>query len=120
MAQTFLAASMGIAANDGSGDKIRVGGLKIVADLTDLFARVVVLENGSIASSSLIRAKYNEAMTAPAGELIAFSSQFVNDYVLNIIDQNGLGIEVTAQDADGFTITAGSAGLFSYIAIVEI
>ncbi|MFA5194850.1 MAG: BNR-4 repeat-containing protein [Bacteroidales bacterium] len=43
MAQTFTTAAMGNAANDGSGNGLRTGGLKIAADLTELYEDVAAL-----------------------------------------------------------------------------
>ncbi len=120
MAQTFTAAAMGNAANDGSGDGIRTGGLKIAADLTELYGLVATLQGSLITAASLVRSQLSEACNGSAGQVIAFSSQFVNVYALSILDYDGIGIEVTAQDQDGFTITSLSAGNFGYIAMIEV
>ena len=121
MAQTFLAAAMGAAANDGSGAKIRAGGLLIAADLAELYAAVAALQAALITAPDLFRARFDEVCTTPASQAIAFSSPFVtDDFVVLIDDPNGLGIEVTSRDYDGFTITAGSAGTFGYAAIIRV
>ena len=39
MAQTFVTAVLGPVADDGNGNNLRLGGSKIVADLTELYAR---------------------------------------------------------------------------------
>lgn len=119
MAQTFTTAAMGTAANDGSGNKIRQGGLKIAADLTELYGKVAALESGAVTAASLVRAQLSVTATGAAGQVIPFTSQFVTTYALQIIDYEGLGIDITAQDEDGFTITPGSAGTFGYIALIE-
>lgn len=120
MAQTFTTAAMGAAANDSSGNKLRTGGLKIAADLTELYADVAALA-GSLSAGDLMRTKLQEACDGTAGQVIAFSSQFVAaDYAIQIIDYDGVGIEVTAHDIDGFTITSLSAGNFGYIVLIEV
>lgn len=120
MAQTFTTAVMA-AANDGSGNPIRTGGLKIAEDLTELYASVAALSAALVSAGDLMRTKLQEAATGLSGQVIAFSSQFVSPtYALQIIDYNGLGIEVTAQDEDGFTITSLTAGDFGYIALIEV
>jgi len=120
MAQTFLTAAMGAAANDGSGSKIRVGGLAIVADLTELFTRVADLEASIVTPASLLRAAKDVAATGAPYQVILYSSEFTADAALVIIDNEGLGIEIAAQDANGFTINVGSAGNFSYVALIEV
>lgn len=120
MAQTFTAAAMGNAANDGSGNSIREGGLKIAADLAELYAAVAALQAGAITAASIARSSLAETSTGTNGQVIAFSSQFVGTYALAILDYNGLGISVTAQDEDGFTIDSLTAGDFGYIALIEI
>jgi len=119
MAQTFTVAAMGSAANDGSGDKIRVGGLKIAADLQELYTDVAALQASVVTPASLVRSKLAETATGTLGQVIAFSSEFVTVYALSIIDYSGLGIEVVSQDEFGFTINPGSAGDFGYIALIE-
>jgi hypothetical protein len=119
MAQTFLISAMGNAANDGSGDKLRTGGLKIVADLTELYAEVAALQAGQVTPASLIRSQLVVSATGAPGQVVPFTSQFVNVYALAILDYNGIGITVTAQDEDGFTIESLSAGNFGYIAMIE-
>jgi hypothetical protein len=118
MAQTFTTAAMGNAANDGSGNGIRTGGLKIAADLTELYADVAALSG--FTAQSLCRSRLSESCNGSPGQVIAFSAQFVATYALQIIDYDGIGIEVTAQDEDGFTITSLSAGNFGYIALIEV
>jgi hypothetical protein len=120
MAQTFTTAAMGNAANDGSGNPIRTGGLKIAADLTELYASVAALQGDLVTAASFMRSKLTVAATGAAGQVIAFSSEFVSAYALQIIDYEGIGIEVTAQDADGFTITSLGSGNFGYIALIEV
>lgn len=119
MAQTFIADVMGTAANDGSGNPIRDGGLKIAADLEELYTDVAALQAGSLTAANIMRTKLTEAATGTEDQVITFGAQFVTTYALEIIDYNGLGIEVTAQDEDGFTITSLTAGNFGYIALVE-
>lgn len=119
MAQTFTTAAMGNAANDGSGNKLRTGGLKIAADLTELYTAIAALQASAITAATLVRSQLSETCNGTAGQVIAFTSQFVSVYALAIIDYNGIGITVTAQDQNGFTITSLSAGTFGYIALIE-
>jgi hypothetical protein len=120
MPQTFTSASMGLAANDGGGDKIRTGGLKIAADLAELYAAVAILQATMITAASLVRAQLTEACNGTAGQVIGFTSEFASLYALAILDYDGIGISVTAQDENGFTITSLSAGNFGYIAMIEV
>ncbi len=111
---------IGLASNDGSGDKLRVGAAKVNNNFEELYARVQALETGAITAASIARAKLTVAATGTVGQVIAYTSQFVAACAIQIIDYNGLGIEITAQDADGFTITSGIAGNFGYIALIEV
>ena len=119
MAQTFTAAVMGNAANDGSGNKLRAGGLKIATDLAELYAAIQALQSGTITVSSFVRSQKEVTATGAANQVIPFTSQFVIGYTLYIIDTLGLGIDVVAQDEDGFTITPVTGGNFGYVAIIE-
>jgi len=78
------------------------------------------LESDILTAASLTRSRLSVACTGTVGQVIAFSSEFVSAYALQIIDFDGIGIEVTAQDQDGFTITSLSAGNFGYIALIEV
>lgn len=119
MAQTFLTAAMGGAANDGSGSKIRPGGLLIAADLAELYTLVAALTAASVTAAGIVRAAEDGAL-GTIGQVIGFSAPFVGSYTIIISDPNGLGISITAQDSDGFTIDSGSAGYFSYVAVVNV
>jgi hypothetical protein len=119
MAQTFTTAAMGTAANDGSGNKLRVGGLKIAVDLTELFARVTALEAGGIMVTSILRHDSSVACNGSSGQVITYSTPFSN--VKPIIDDyEGRGIEITAYNANGFTITSIEAGNFGYVTLAEL
>lgn len=119
MAQTFTTAAMGAAANDGSGNKLRAGGLKIAADLAELYGLVASLSAYSLTPASLIRSRLATAATGANGQVITFSSEFVTVYALQIIDYNGIGIDVVSQDETGFVINSLSAGNFGYVALIE-
>jgi hypothetical protein len=112
--------NIGVSSNDGSGDKLRVAFDKLNNNSDELYTRVQALETGGITASSLVRSAINIAATGAANQVIAFSSQFVGSYALQIIDYEGLGIEIKALDENGFTITPGSAGNFGYIALIEV
>jgi len=117
MAQQII--NIGLAANDASGDGIKTGGDKINDNFTELYNDVQSLVASALTAASLCRSKLAEVCSGTADEVIAFSTQFVTVYALQIIDYNGIGIEVTAQDEDGFTITSLSVGNFGYIALIE-
>ena len=120
MSQTFNGEIMGVAPNDGSGNKLREGGFKIAADLAELYAEIELLQADLITPASMVRSQLTVACNGAAGQVIGFTSQFVTTYALQIIDYDGIGISVTDQDADGFTITSLSAGDFGYIALIEV
>lgn len=112
--------NIGAAANDNTGDPIRTAFEKANDNFTELYADVATLKGAQVAATDLIRAQHNIACNGIVGQVIAFSSQFVTEYAITIIDFAGIGIAVTAQDEDGFTITSLSAGFFSYIASIEV
>lgn len=101
---------IGTAPNDKSGDSARVGGAKINDNFTELYDAVAVLQ--ALASSSFI--KVTTTCDGTAGQVIAYPSERTATRPV-IDDFEGIGIEVTAFDADGFTITSLSAGNFTYI-----
>jgi hypothetical protein len=111
---------IGANANDGSGNKLRIGAQKINSNFTEVYEAIELLQAEMITASSIVRSKLNETCDGNAGQVIGFSSQFANVYALSIIDHEGIGIAVTAQNEDGFTITSLSAGTFGYIAMIEI
>jgi hypothetical protein len=111
---------LGNAANDGTGDKIRIAGDKINDNFTELYDAVELLQADLITAASLVRSKTNVACNGQAGQVIGFSSQFASVYAITIIDYEGIGITVTSSDEDGFTITSLSAGTFGYIALIEV
>jgi hypothetical protein len=111
---------IGSAANDGSGDPLRVAFDKCNDNFDEVYADIAALQAGGITADAILRSKLSEACNGAPGQVIAFSSQFVTTYALSIIDYDEIGIEVTAQDEDGFTITSLSAGNFGYIALVEV
>ena len=112
--------NLGTSANDGTGDGIRTGGDKINDNFTELYDDVALLQATQITAESITRTQLAETCDGTIGQTFTFSSQFVSVYAIQIIDYNGIGIEVTAQDQDGFTITSLSSGTFGYIALVEI
>jgi hypothetical protein len=109
---------IGNAANDGSGDKLRIAFDKINDNFTELYNAVAALT--PLTAADLMRTKLQVAANGGNAQVIAFSAQFVGTYALEIIDYNGIGIEVTAQDQDGFTINSLAAGNFGYIALIEV
>jgi len=67
-----------------------------------------------------IRSDGNVAVI-PGSQDITFSSDFgTTDYSLQVFDINGIGIGVTAQASDKFTIDSLGTGVLNYIAILNI
>lgn len=119
MAQQVI--NIGLSPNDNTGDPIRTAFDKSNDNFTELYAYVATLQGSQVAATDIIRAQHNIACDGTVGQVIPFSSQFVTDYAITIIDFEGIGIEVTAQDEDGFTITSiAPGGFFSYIASIEV
>lgn len=112
--------NIGAAPNDASGDPLRTAFDKSNQNFTELYNSVQEIQADMLTASALVRSKLSQACNGSAGQVIAFSSQFVSVYALAILDYEGIGIEVTAQDENGFTITSLSAGNFGYIALVEV
>jgi hypothetical protein len=110
---------IGSAANDGSGDPLRTAFDKINDNFTEVYDDISTIEGAAVTAASLVRSKLVESCNGGAAQVIAFSAVFVTVYALQIIDYDGIGIEVIAQDQDGFTITSLSAGSFGYIALIE-
>lgn len=68
----------------------------------------------------LIRSEGNVTVN-PGSQDITFSSDFgTTDYSLQIFDINGIGIGVTAQASDKFTIESLGTGVLNYIAIINV
>jgi len=111
---------VGSAANDGTGNKIRVGGQAINANLTELFGKVAILE-AQIASAILnsYRSVQNEVCDGTENQTILYSSVFYAACTITIIDKEGRGVELVSQNENGFVINSQEAGTFSYIAILE-
>lgn len=118
MAQQTI--NIGVAANDNSGDPLRTAFDKCNDNFTEVYADIATLQGSIVTASALMRTQLSESCTGSVGQTITFTSQFVSTYALEIIDYNGIGIEVTAQDQDGFTITSLSSGTFGYIALIEV
>jgi hypothetical protein len=67
-----------------------------------------------------IRSAGNVAVVAGSQDII-FSSDFgTTDYSLTVFDINGIGVGVTAQASDKFTIDSLGSGVINYIAIKNI
>lgn len=111
---------IGTVANDGSGDAIRTAMDKVNDNFTELYDFKIATEADPITAASLFRCKRVVAATGTVGQVIAYSAAFSATALIQIEDYNGLGIEVTAQSANGFTITSLTAGNFGYKSTVEI
>ena len=118
MAQQTI--NIGVSANDGSGDPLRTAFDKSNDNFTELYVDVAALQAAAVTADTILRSKLVNVATGAVGERFTFSSAFVSVYALEIVDYNGLGIEITAQDSTGFNITALVAGNFGYIAAIEV
>lgn len=68
----------------------------------------------------LIRSEGSVAVVAGSQD-VTFSSDFgTEDYSLHIYDINGIGVQITAQASDKFTIDCLGSGTINYIAIKDI
>lgn len=101
---------LGTASNDKTGDGAQVAGAKINDNFTELYDAVAILQ--ASVSSSII--KVTTTCDGTVGQVIAYAAERTNTRPV-IDDYEGIGIEVTAFDEDGFTITSLSAGNFTYI-----
>jgi len=106
--------------NDGSGENLRSAFDKCNDNFTEVYDDIQTLQGSQVTASSLIRADYSVSANGGNGQDIAFSSQFVTNYSLVIIDFNGLGVEVVSKDEDGFTINSLTSGTFGYFAGIEV
>jgi len=118
MAQQLI--NLGNSPNDGSGTPLRGAYTICNENFTEVYTAIQTLSSSGMTAAQVLRAKALVACTASAGQVITFSAAFHFPYALNIIDFEGLGIQVTANDANGFTITALTAGNFGYLAILEV
>lgn len=117
MAQQTI--NIGTAANDGSGDPLRDAFDKCNDNFTELYNAVTALQS-SQAFEDVARSNDNESCNGAAGQVITYSSTLTNAQKPIIVDFDGIGIEVTAFDDDGFTITSLSAGNFGYLTTIEV
>lgn len=111
--------NIGSAANDGSGDPLRDAYDKCNDNFTEVYDDILAIQGSMPTTTGMFRSAGSESCAGTVGEVIAFSLQFASVYTLIIMDYQGIGIEVTAQDLDGFTITSLAAGAFGYLAIIE-
>jgi len=116
MAQTFTAATMGNAANDGNGNPIRTGGLKIAADLGELYSKETANAATRDAYENSYRCGISIAVTT-GSNTIDFSTPFIDAfYLLEIKDPTGIVTSLTSQDQDGFVVVVSGNGVIHYIA----
>ena len=111
--------NIGSAPNDGSGDPLRDAYDKCNDNFTELYDAVAALA-GLTAIDAAMRKEDSESCDGSVNQVIAYSSSLTNAGRPIINDHEGIGIEVTAFDEDGFTITSLSAGTFGYITFIEI
>ena len=69
--------------------------------------------------AGFLRSKTAETCNGTSGQVIAYSSSFLALKPF-IIDYEGIGIEVTAFDENGFTIDSLTAGNFGYLTLIEV
>ena len=117
MAQQTI--NIGVSANDGSGDPLRTAFDKCNDNFTELYNAVTALQS-SQAFEDVARSNDAESCNGSVGQVITYSSPLTNAQKPIIVDFAGIGIEVTAFDNNGFTITSLSAGTFGYLTTIEI
>lgn len=117
MAQQTI--NIGTAANDGTGDPLRDAFDKCNDNFTELYAAVVALQAAS-AFEDVARSNDAETCNGTVGQVITYSTPLTNAQSPIIVDKSGIGIEVTAFDDNGFTITSLSAGTFGYLTTIEV
>lgn len=116
MAQTFTTAAMGSAANDGSGNGIRTGGLKIAADLEELYTDVAALQGSIVTIASILRGDNSLSYTSGTYS-VTFTAEFVSNYEV-FINSDGVGYTISNKASTGFDIEFLEACTFGYVCIV--
>lgn len=124
MAQQTIA--IGTSPNDGTGDTLRDAYDKCNDNFTELYNDVAAL-GAPLTLADFLRSKVDETCDGSNGQVIAFSSAMPStDFVVKIIDYQGIGIEQDftggnpVQTVNGFTINSLVSGEFSYIALIEV
>lgn len=82
---------------------------------TSFFTKQQVNDAISAALAATRRANDNVSANGSAGQVITYSTPMTSAVRPIINDYNGLGIIVTAFDANGFTITSLTSGYFGYL-----
>lgn len=108
--------NIGITANDGSGDSLRVAYDKSNDNFNELYTDVQALQSGSITLGSIIRGESGLTYTSPGADTITFSSAFVTDYEI-LINSEGVGYETSNEDENGFDIEFLESCTYSYVCI---
>lgn len=103
--------NIGTSPNDATGDPLRTAFDKANDNFDELYDKDTSLD-GDISDVDY-RRDMEVAATGSPGQVITYSSAFSAIRPV-IFDYEGLGIEVTAYDADGFTIDSAIAGNFGY------
>lgn len=111
--------NIGTAANDGTGDPLRTAFDKCNNNFTEVYALIAALEAAGT-FETVARRNDNESCNGAAGQVITYSSTLTNAGKPIIDDFEGIGIEVTAFDNDGFTITSLASGNFGYLTTIEV
>ena len=111
--------NIGNSPNDGTGDKLRAAFEKVNNNTNDLDTRVQNLSGSQITAQDILRSGTATA-TGAQGERVNFSSEFTTDAQLIITDVNGIGIQVTAVDANGFNYDSINAGSFGWTALINV
>jgi hypothetical protein len=117
MAQQTI--NIGTAANDGSGDPLRTAFDKCNDNFTEIYNAVTALQS-TAAFEDVARSNDSESCDGTVEQVIVYSSPLINAQSPIIVDKNGIGIEVTAFDDDGFTITSLAAGTFGYLTTIQV
>lgn len=115
---TISQVDIGTIADDGTGDALRVAFNKINQSLVSINNELASLS--FLTQADIMRVAINVACDGSDTQIIPYTSAFVSNAAINIIDFQGIGIGLVSQDANGFTISSLSSGVFHYIAIKTI
>lgn len=113
---TISLVDIGAVADDGTGDALRVAFNKINQSLQSINNELGSLS--FLSASDLIRSAINVNCDGTTSQQINYTSAFTANAAINIIDFEGIGIELVSQDANGFVISSLSSGQFHYIATI--
>jgi hypothetical protein len=111
--------NIGLSPNDGSGDPLRIAFNKCNDNFNELYTIIAALQAPQ-PFEEVVRSNDSENCDGTEGQVITYSSPLTNAQKPIIVDYEGIGIEVTAFDDNGFTITSLSAGTFGYLTTIQV